>query len=214
MRKTKEKTYFTFHRVGWTNEDGKQTSGWLCLIKTEEHLKAYLQWRAHDIAQCWLDIKNSPDKKPGHCKTTLANVMKTLLDIKMTKENKTRISMVEAVNYMEHELTKTVVNIFCNEGEVYANSAGGYRSTHLRDDHKGVDEEIFESCVNKDFVFPTLGEDEIKISKWFVGKHYYISVNGRNVEVDGVSKWSTIDAAEEAKENYIRRNRYRNPSLK
>jgi len=39
--------------------------------------------------------------------------------------------------------------------------------------------------------------------------HFYISVNGKNVEVDGIQKWKTIKGAEEAKANYLRRNRYR-----
>ncbi len=89
------------------------------------------------------------------------------------------------------------------------NAVGGCRHTSLRNDHKGVDEHIFETCFNKDFVFPTLGCDEIKISRWPLCKHFYISVNGTNVEINGVSKWNTITAAEEAKERYLKRNRFR-----
>ena len=103
----------------------------------------------------------------------------------------------------------TAIELYHKDGSVYVNAKGGCRDTGLRNDHKGVDEEIFEICVNKDFVFPTLGGDVVKITNWPGCPHFYISVNGKNVEVDGVQKWKTIEGAEEAKANYLKRNRYR-----
>lgn len=198
---------FTFHRVGWIDGDKEEISGWLCLIETEEQLQTYLEWKAGLIAGAWVDIKDSPEDKSGHCRTTLANAMKTMLQIKMEKEGKTRLSLVEAVNYMERTLTKTPIDIFLNDGSVYINSAGGCRTTHLRNDHKGADEVLFETCTRKDFVFPTGALQTVKISKWFGGPHFYISVDGRNVEMNGVSKWNTVEAAEQAMKKYIKRNK-------
>ena len=200
---------FTFHRVGFTDADNKEQSCWLGLIETEDHLDAYLNYIAHDVAQCWLDIKDSPDNKEGHCRTTQANVAKLLLNIKMEKEDRTRIPMPEAITFLEQMFTKTAIELFLKDGSVYVNVKGGCRDTNLRNDGSNVDEEIFETCVNKDFVFPTLGKDVIKITKWPGCPHFYISVNGKNVEVDGIQKWKTIEGAEEAKANYLRRNRYR-----
>lgn len=207
--KQKTKTRFTFHRIGWINQNNEIISGWWGSIETEEQLDAYLLYIARDIAQIWLDIKDSPDYKEGHCRTTRADVYKYLLNMKIEREGRKQIPMPEAVNYIEQEATKTTINIFVEEGSVYVNSKGGCRTVHLRDDHSGVDEEIFETCVNKDFVFPTLGEDAIKITNWPLCPHFYLFVNGKNVEVDGVQKWKTIQGAEEAKAKYLRRNRYR-----
>jgi len=200
---------FTFHRVGWINQQDEEVSGWLCLIETKDQLLAYFQYLSQDIVNIWLDIKDSPEYKEGHCRTTRANVMKYLLNIKMEKEGKHQITMPNAINYIELISTKTIIDIFTQNGSVYVNSAGGCRITHLRNDHKGIDEEIFETCKNKDFVFPTMSEKDIKITRWFGGPHFYITVKGKTVEINGVSKWNTIQAAEEDRAKYLKRNKFR-----
>jgi len=155
-----------------------------------------------------MKIKDSPESKSGHTGNQRANVYKELLAMKMERENKTRMTLVEAVQYLEYITTKTAISILVDEGSVYVNAVGGCRDTSLRDDDK-ITEEIFETCINKDFVFPTMGKDAIKITNWPGCPHFYLSVNSKNVQVDGVNKWKTIGSAEEAKKKYLRRNRYR-----
>lgn len=210
MVKKKTKEMFTFHRVGWINQVEEEVSGWLCLIETKEQLDTYLQYLAHDTAQVWCDIKDSPENKEGHCRTTRANAFKTILTIEMEKRGLKQMPMVQAVTFLEQAATKTVINIFYDEGSVYANSAGGCRTTHLRNDHRGVDEKIFEIHKRKDFVFPTDKSpfEDVKITRWPGSPHFYLSVNGKNIEVDGVQKWNTVTAAEEAMESYLNRNKW------
>lgn len=201
---------FTFHRVGWIDADGQEQSGWNCLIETKEQLLAYLDWFSHDIAQCWIDIKDSPDNKEGHCRTTRADVMKQLLNIKMEKENRTQIGLVEAITYIEGTLTKTAINIFVTEGSVYVNAKGGCRPVDLSQDGRGFDEKIFEIHQTMDLVFPTAENrpfEEVKITHWPMNPHFYLSVNGRTVTVDGVTKWNTVEAAEEAMKLFLKRNK-------
>lgn len=80
---------------------------------------------------------------------------------------------------------------------------------NLRDDHRGVDEIIFETRTSKDLVFPTPQDeiDEVKITNWPLCPHFYLSVNGKNIEVDGVAKWKTIQGAEDAKRKFERRRK-------
>lgn len=200
---------FKFHRIGWINEAGEEISGWLCLIETKEQLLGWQRWSARDIAQVWIDIKDAPKNKLGHCRTTRANVIQQLLTMKMEKENKSQIGVVEGVNYIEHILTKTAINIFIQDGSVYVNPKGGCKTVDLRNDHKGVDEVIFETYVSEDLVFPTPKEeiDEVKITNWPFCPHFYLSVNGKNIEVDGVAKWKTVKGAEDAKRKFERRRK-------
>lgn len=200
---------FKFHRIGWIDSDGKEVSGWNCLIETEKQLSAYMQWFSQDIAQVWIDIKDSPKNKSGHCRTTRADVMKYLLEIKMEKEGTNRINLVEGISYIERILTKTLIDIYIQEGSVYVNSKGGCRYTCLRNDHKGVDEIIFETYTSKDLVFPTPKDEveEVKITNWPLCPHFYLSINGRNIEVDGETKWKTIKGAEDAKRKFERRRK-------
>lgn len=199
---------FTFHRIGFRDADGKECSAWNALLETDEQVEAYLRYMAHELAQVWIDIKDSPENKDGHCRTTRANVAKQLLTLKMEKEELKQISVVDGVTFLEQVFTKTAIELYCQDGSVYVNAKGGCRDTEIRNDDR-VKEEIFETCINKDFVFPTLGEDVVKITNWPGCPHFYISVNGKNVQVDGVDKWKTIQGAEEAKKKYLRRNRYR-----
>jgi len=46
--------------------------------------------------------------------------------------------------------------------------------------------------------------DTVKISKWFGGKHYYAKLaDGREVEWNGLRKWSTVKRAEEATRKFL-----------
>lgn len=196
---------FIFHRIGW--KDDPEHSGWWLYIDTEEQLKAYFQYNAHDLAQVWFDIKDSPNYKEGHCRTSKANAMKAILNLKMEKEGKSQMSMVDCVNWMENEFNNLKVRIFLEEGAVYINSAGGCHSPHLRNDHKGVDEHIYEVHENEDLIFPVKDDVHVVITQWPMCPHYYLSVNGKHVEVDGIGKWNTIEGAESAKEVLIKRLR-------
>ncbi len=200
---------YTFHRIGFRDADGKERSAWMALIETAEQLKAWLEYAGRDVAGIWMKIKNSPENKSGHTGTQRADVGKMLLTMEIEKSGKDTISLIDGINHLSNLFTKTQISIFLKEGSIYVNKNGGCRDTRIRNDDR-IQEEIFETCVNKDFVFPTLGEDEVEISRWpGGGPHFYISVNGKNVEVAGVSKWNTVQAAEEAKASYIKRNRYK-----
>lgn len=189
---------FTFHRIGW--EDDSKHSGWWLYIDTIEQLQAYFQYNAYEIAQVWLDVKQSPEVKSCHCRTRKADCMKELLAIKLERERRTRMSMPEAVNFIENEFNSAKIKIFYAEGAIYVNSAGGCRGPHLRNDHRGVDEHIYEVHENENLVFPLGDVYDIRITRWPGCKHFYLSVNGKSTEVDGVGKWNTIEAAEDAKQ--------------
>lgn len=200
---------FEFHRLGWTNGDHEEVSGWLCLIDTHEKLLAVLEHKTYEIAADWMDIKDSPEDKEGHTRTRQEGAYKQLLIMHMEKLGKSKMSMVECISFIENMATKTIIQIFNTDGEVYWNAAGGCRDTHLRDDHRGVDEEIFEKCQNKDLVFPCMSTNEVKIKRWPYGQHFYISLNGITVAIDGVQKYNTIGAAEDAKKKFLKNNRFK-----
>jgi hypothetical protein len=205
---------YEFHRVGWINADHEETSGWLCLIDTKEKLDAIFNWKAHQLAHDWVfDVSSSPKGKYGHCRTTRAGAYKDILMIHMETQGKKRMSMPECISFLEKTATSTVIQIFYEEGKVYVNAAGGCRRTHLRNDGRGVDEHIFEKCTNKDLIFPCLSAKEIRVHKWPGGRHWYIQVNGKTIDVDGRHKYNTVDAAEDAMERFVKENRFKKEYL-
>ncbi|KKM07624.1 hypothetical protein LCGC14_1732100 [marine sediment metagenome] len=214
---TTTKTQFEFHRVGWELENNNSVSGWYLYISNQEELKAWLHYNAIDMVEVWKDIKDSPEDKEGHCRTTRAAVHKSLLNIEMIRRaggssaigDKTRLqmSLCDSLEHMENLSTRSVIEIFNREGSVYVGSKGGCRSTTLNTEK--LQDKVFEVYKSKKLIFPVLSKSDIKISKWQGGNHFYLQVNGHNVIVDNKIKWKTVEAAEEAKKTYIRRNRYK-----
>lgn len=198
---------FTFHRVGFIDADDKEQSCWLLLIDTKEKLAEWHKDRAYQLANMYLfDIAGA---REGHCRTSQANAFQQILNLYILNSGRKRISMPEAVNYIEQVATKTIFNLFLQDGEVYVSANGACRDTHLRNDGK-LDEYIFETCTNKDSVFPTLSTDDVRIQHWDGAKHFYIAVNGNIIEIDGKTQYKTIERAQEVMDEYIKRNRFKN----
>ena len=203
---------FRFDKVGFYDGDGNEKSGWLAKIETKEQLDIYYQFMASKNAQCWFDITASPQDKEGHCRTQYASVWKSLLNIEMAKTGRKSMSVVEAVNFIEMNSTKTAIKIFLTEGSVYVNKNGGCRHTRLRNDGR-LDEHIFDTCTNKEFVFPSISKNEVVIKRWPQGKHFYILVDGEHIIVNGQEKFKTIEAAEQAKKDFLKQNRFKTEYL-
>lgn len=198
---TKTKQKFEFHKLGWTLSDGTVISGWWALITTGEQLLAYLEQNSWDIWNLWQEIKEA---KEGHCKTSKANAMQYLLKVKALKEGRSKIDFTDCITYLSDLTTSTIVTLFVTNRAVYVNSNGGCRDISM---NCKVNEEILETCTNRDFVYPEISEDDVRITKWADGNHYYITVNG--IRDTGTEKFNTIEAAEEAKEKYLRENRFK-----
>lgn len=70
------------------------------------------------------------------------------------------------------------------------------------------DEEIFETYVSDKFIFPVISDHQVSIKKWCGGNHFYLMVDGGSVEFKGKIKYNTIETAEEAKKQYLRKYRF------
>lgn len=192
---------FEFHRLGWINGIGEETSGWWAYITTKEQLDVYLNYNAECLAGAWFDIK-----EPGHCVTKRGEALSTLLDIKMLKEGKKSLPMIECISTMERVTTSTIIDIFHEKGEAYVNLNGGCRDCSLM---TTMDEQILETCKNKDLVFPVYSTKDVSIKRWPEGNHFYITVDGKTVDIDYEGKYNTIEAAESAKKEFLKNNRFK-----
>jgi hypothetical protein len=84
------------------------------------------------------------------------------------------------------EIVQNKLKALLNYGTIYININGGYMplcSTFS----------IKERVESK--VFPQNALNEIKVSKWPEGKHYYPTINGQSIIVNGVNKWDTEQEA-------------------
>jgi hypothetical protein len=101
-----------------------------------------------------------------------------------------------------------VFKIFQQDGEVYVSATGSCRDTHLRYDGR-LDEHIFETCTNKDSVFPTLSTHNVRIHHWDGAKHFYIAVDGNIIEINGQTRYNTVERAQEVMKQFIKDNRFK-----
>ena len=214
------KTQFEFHKVGKKFTDGKEIAGWWLYITDRKQLNRWLHYNARDMVQIWKDIKDSPNFKEGHCRTIRAGMFKSALWCEMEKRVKAndtdgseefKMSMPDCLNFLEYFSTKSAIDIFDKNGLVYVNRKGACRHTTLN--IAKLEEGILGTYKTKKLVFPILTKNDVKISKWQGGNHFYLQVNGCSVSVKNGNgwehNWKTIEAVEKARTRYIRNCRRR-----
>lgn len=180
---------FKFHKIG-----NNTSKGWMCLITSDKEMQTYLDYMARRVLMNWIYIKASPEDKEGHCATSEAGAYKILLIIEMAKKGVEKMSLVDSIEFLTKIATKSAIDTFIRNGEVYVSRVGACRpDTTLLDC-----EEIVEKTVRKDFVFPVKSKTDYKITRWPGGNHYYILENDNSIEIDGVSKWNTAGLAQQA----------------
>lgn len=107
------------------------------------------------------------------------------------------ISQSGVVLHISDSILKSKMDFLLEFGTIYINSKGGFLfGKHI------VEKQNFEF---KEFVFPE-GLD-IKVKKWYQGKHWYAYVGDMQVEVSGESKWNTKSEAEKKARYFKKRMR-------
>lgn len=80
--------------------------------------------------------------------------------------------------------------------ELFINPFGGYQYETKSHKMKNLDE------IHKDVLEFPITEDNVKISKWPTGNHYYVRVNGEDVVINNQQKWNTKKEATDAVKLY------------
>ena len=76
-------------------------------------------------------------------------------------------------------------------GEIYINRNGGYHFKHNVED-------VYKHWVRrKEFVYPDFKKDDIRISQFPGGEHWYAYIGDMQIKDGGVQKWDTYEEAYE-----------------
>jgi hypothetical protein len=80
---------------------------------------------------------------------------------------------------------------------LYINKVGGYMP------FLGEDFEIRSEATLEVFKFPEYTKQDINITRWPNGKHYYAKVGHMDVTVNGESKWNDAETAHKKAEEFL-----------
>jgi hypothetical protein len=92
------------------------------------------------------------------------------------------------------EVVKGKVKDLAKHGRILINQNGGYFYWH-----DGLS--VLDTCKNNKF--PQYALKDVKVSKWPEGTHWYITVNGCAVVVDGMEKWKSEKNAWDAAKKWV-----------
>jgi len=89
---------------------------------------------------------------------------------------------------------KGKVEMLAKYGRILINNNGGYMMWC------DTFEEIESTISNR---FPQYKIGDVKVSKWPEGKHFYATVDGKSIYVDGEQKWNSEESAMKAVKKWL-----------
>ena len=103
------------------------------------------------------------------------------------------VSLVEQLAKINEDLGRGMDRVLQEQKRFFINELGGYFGFHPS----------LIISETRDVDVWALPEEKVRIIQWPDGTHFYAKVGNEDVEVDGVQKWDTRQAAEAAGEFYL-----------
>jgi hypothetical protein len=197
---------------------------WMLMVDTKYRLEKYLQKYGEHIGMEYLELREDReymDKRgrDGHYRNTEQLVMHhTIINEKEKMKNGEREefanfvmgTFVSDIILVEEKFITPKVKTFLECGSIMVNQKNGWHpGTNYAKNifYDGPMYEIIDIIEKDEYVFPDEKVQNIKISQWVEGKHWYAQAYGCTVEIEGRIKWDTKNEAMEAVNKYIEEHR-------
>lgn len=174
-----------------------KTSKWVLVIDTFEKLKEwnekyhnqYLRKGVDDIktrAETW--EKQKQGKYPNHrLQGHWTSEVGFLSEV--AGGNEKELDLIEGFNTVVNDLIDSKFQAFKNEGSIYVYETCQW---FTRPENCAIVEEIDKD----EMVYPKYTKDDIKVTKWEGGRHYYATISSVDVVDEfGDRKWNTYETA-------------------
>jgi hypothetical protein len=215
----KEKKY-KFIKIRRLDMSADTPAYWMLLIDTAYRLEKYLEVYGEHIGMEYLDLRKNReymDKKgiDGHYRNREQLVMHhTIADEKEKMKNGEREylprhimgTFVSDIVLIEEKFISPKVKCFIEDGSIMVNHNNGWHpgKNYIKNRfYEGPMYEIVDIIEKDEYIYPDEKIQNIKISQWVEGKHWYAQAYGCTVEVNGRIKWDTQKEAMEAVTKYI-----------
>lgn len=111
-------------------------------------------------------------------------------------EEKTHVSMIDVIKDTASKVYGKMAELILQGNTIYINQNGGYMLDSCEYRKMGL-------VKSSELVFPQWTENDIKISCWKNGQHYYAHIGVINVVIDGKQKWDSYSEAKEAAMSFL-----------
>lgn len=182
---------YLFHKCRLKGMGEDFPSEWFLVVKTLEELENYLrQVRPNQIKNDVLTRHRLDQTSPNS--SHVANAHDHIARIRAERHG---ISWIEALAGLYDDINAGMIKSLVAGMDLYIRSCGSYCC-----DRNEKQYEILKKQTSEELIWPT---PVVKIMQWPAGKHWYATVDGIDVEYNGVYKWSTKKEAEEAVRRYL-----------
>ena len=172
--------------------------GWYVKVSSVEDLfNWYDGWNGSNIiGKAVYDFMNSkeieymkvqPETFKSHACTPYTGML--IAECNRLAVEKGQVSMMDLNSFLVDKIFKVKLDIVGKGQTIYINKSGGFMPS-LAPDYT-----INETITSNEFVFPAYTEQDIKITRWPNGVHYYARIAHMDVRVDGEMKWRTYELA-------------------
>lgn len=172
---------------------------WGWLIDNELSLLEFLEHKGKIQVEAYLRAKQKGDGSMGNHFVGIEGAFYYIIKFyDENPDNPRRKGLIDDLKLIEETFTMPVIKVFRERGEILAwrnlfsfAPTGGY--TYLKE----VDSDVL--------VFPDecYTEDDIKITCWPGGRHWYAKLGNKDVVINNEVKWNSYDRAEEAANEYL-----------
>lgn len=210
-----DKTKFKFCRIVGKIGDMERDYGWMLVIDSYERMNSYIE-QVHNVS--FKEARKAIDEKTDnhHWTNAIASTADHLhflytrmyKDVPLGRIDEQRADAIESVLPFKdiydclNELDRKTINgyweLIHKYGTLRFNYNGGY-CPMLEEDR------IVETYYSDTFEFPEmfLTKEDMSITKWKNGTHWYVRVRGKDVEYENKLKFDDYSLAFEAGMNYI-----------
>ncbi len=192
---------FKFAKVKYNYLKGQIS--WQLLIENIQDLMHYFEIVQPRQVERYFDVKKRLNKKfpPEKFKDVALHLNEQDYGLYASIACKpNRKSIIDDLFILSDTFCKPKINAVLKGNKLIINAANGWccllagKSGH----------EILEIIEKDKLVFPYYSEQDIHVSKWLGGKHYYARIGNTSVIVNGKTKWNTAKEAERNAKEFLK----------
>jgi len=165
--------------------------GWFLLIDTVKGLMDFIEKRSRGLVHQYIATKDVVQKRTHFYSNEQYAIHETLL------HSPRRLTCIDDIRILADKFLPTYIQMFQREGSLLVNKNMGCRPI-------GGRFRILKEDVRDSLVFPEFTKDDIKVTKWPNGKHWYAKIGNEDVvNEDGNMKWNTYKRAYAMAEKFL-----------